>query len=122
MLIDLNYFSFSDCNAQNQLTSSTGKFTFCSGENVILTCNMASSNHFWTISTITGPIIILSTGSLNNNLPNGIKFRVTSLTSDTVITSIMTFTASEIVIANGSDVSCSSNSIPLWKTIEIFGE
>ena len=113
------------------MTNSSGRSTFCPGETVTLTCSLSSFSHTRNFPGDKTDYVVKS-GNRKNYADNGkISFEVTGLSSDdNVITSTMTFTASESVdafIGNGSLVfcGCASDVMPrviFNYTIYIFGE
>ena len=127
-LFNESVYLFSDCNAQ--LTSSSGRFTFCPGESVVLTCSLSSSGHVWRLSTSTTNIILYSELLENRDSSGNILFTVTGQDGGNILTrSTMTFTASVDIIANGTLVFCGGASndmptltVPFNRTVNIFGE
>ena len=120
-------FHLSDCNAR--LTSSSGRFTFCFGESVTLTCSLTSRGHTWRIPTTTTDIVLFH--GHTSNSANGILFTVTGEDSVNITSSTMTFTASvalDDLIGNGSWVFCggatedNTSRITFNQTIDKFGE
>ena len=95
---------FTDSNAQ--LTSSSGRFSFCREESVTLTCSLSSSLHIWRLSTSTTDIVLLEGLLQQRDSSGNIVFIVTAHTGGTLTMSTMTFTASEDVISNGTSVFC----------------
>ena len=117
---------FSDCNAQ--LTSSSGNFTFCSGESITLTCSLTSSSHIWRLPTSSTDIAVFS-GHPDNSASDGrILFTVTSKDSnDHITSSTMTFNASVDLISNGSLVFCGgaindTSRVTFNETVDTVGE
>ena len=119
-------YLFSDCNAQ--LTSSSGRFTFCPGESITLTCSLSSSGHVWRLSTSTTDIILFSGHLENRDSSGNILFTVTGQAGGNTLTrSTMTFTASVDIIINGSSVFCGGaindmSRVTFNQTVNIFGE
>ena len=110
------------------MTSSSGRFTFCPGESVTLTCSLLSSGHVWTLSTSTTDIILFSGHLENRDSSGNILFTVTGQAGGNILTrSTMTFTASVDTIINGSSVFCGGaiSDMPRFtfnQTVNIFGE
>ena len=113
-----------------QLTSSLGRFTFCPGENVTVSCNLSSTqNHVWdVVGLVEQRVLVPEQLGVAVTVANFI-FCVTSTGDNGAVTgSTLTFVAITDVIANGTEIRCNNNveTVPgrqtEMETVNIFGE
>lgn len=95
------------CSILHWISSSLSRFTFCPGENVVLT---SSRSHVWETSETAVQTVLNSDVPTATDQSGSIMFTITCMESGSVTPSTMEFTVSvdNMLISNGTWISCSS--------------